>query len=100
VQDFRTYLSPWSGQPQSSPSLTATSSGGSIIVSASWNGATDVSDWRVLAGASPQSLAPVLVAPRTGFQTTIAAASTDRYVAVQALDSAGAVIGTSATVTT
>ena len=50
VQDFRTYLSPWSGQPASSPTLTAAASGGTITVSVSWNGATDVSEWRLLRG--------------------------------------------------
>ncbi len=99
VQDFRTYLSPWSGQPQSPPSLSAVASGGSITVAASWNGATAVSQWRVLAGASAGSLAPVALAPKTGFQTTITVASPGRFVAVQALNSVGAVIGTSPTVT-
>jgi hypothetical protein len=100
VQDFRTYLSPWSGQPETPPSLTASSSGAQITVSVSWNGATQVAEWRVLAGASPGSLTPVALAPKTGFQTTITAAGAARYVAVQALDATGAVIGTSATVTT
>jgi len=98
VQDFRTYLSPWSGQPASSPTLTAAASGGTITVSVSWNGATDVSEWRLLAGASPGSLEPVAVAPKAGFQTTLTASSAGRYVAVEALNSAGAVIGTSSTV--
>ena len=100
VQDFRTYLSPWSGQPETPPSLTASSSGAQITVSVSWNGATQVAEWRVLAGASPGSLTPVALAPKTGFQTTITAAAAAPYVAVQALDATGAVIGTSATVTT
>jgi hypothetical protein len=98
VQDFRTYLSPWSGQPDSPPSLTAAVSGSSITVSVSWNGATGVSEWRLLAGASPGSLEPVAVAPKAGFQTTITAVSAGGYVAVQALSSAGVVIGTSPTV--
>jgi len=99
VQSFRTYLSPWSGRPTTPPSLVATPSGaGAIAVSASWNGATEVASWRVLAGTSPGALAPVTTAPRAGFQTTISAPAAGPYVAVQALDSVGAVIGTSATV--
>jgi hypothetical protein len=99
VQDFRTYLSPWNGQPPGAPSVVASpGSGGTIAVSVSWNGATEVASWQVLAGASPSSLAAAASAAKAGFQTTIATPSAGPYVAVQALDSAGGVIGTSATV--
>jgi hypothetical protein len=99
VQDFRTYLSPWTGQPKSPPAVVATPNGaGALAVSVSWNGATEVASWRVLAGASASSLATVTSGAKTGFQTTIAALTTGPYVQVQALDSSGAVIGTSAVV--
>ena len=100
VQDFRTYLSPWSGQPTSAPSVVASpGSSATISVSVSWNGATQVASWRVLAGASTGALAPVATAAKTAaFQTTIAAPSAGPYVAVQALNSTGAVIGTSPTI--
>jgi hypothetical protein len=52
----------------------------------------------VLAGASSAALAPIATAAKSGFQTTITAATAGPYVAVQALDSSGAVLGTSATV--
>ena len=74
VQDFRTYLSPWSGQPKSAPAVVASPSGaGALSVSVSWNGATEVASWRVLAGASASSLAPVASGAKSGFQTTITA---------------------------
>jgi hypothetical protein len=99
VQDFRTYLSPWSGQPTTPPSVLAKAAGaGALSVAVSWNGATNVASWRVLAGASPGALAPVASAAKSGFQSTITAPSSGPYVAVQALDGAGAVIGSSATV--
>jgi hypothetical protein len=100
VQNFRTYLSPWSGRPASRPSVSVRSAGaGAFAVAVSWNGATDVASWRVLAGSSPSSpLAPVTSAPAAGFQTTITAHTAGPYLAVQALDGAGAVIGASSTV--
>ena len=52
VQDFRTYLSPWSGHPHSSPALAVSPGSGSLTAYASWNGATEVASWRVLAGSS------------------------------------------------
>jgi Arylsulfotransferase (ASST) len=99
VQNFNSFLAPWSGQPATAPSLSAQVAGaGAVTVAASWNGATTVGSWRVLAGPSPSALAPVASAPKTGFQTTIRAQTSAPYVEVQALDAAGAVIGTSAAV--
>jgi len=99
VQSFRTYLSPWSGQPTTAPSVVAApGASGAIAVSVSWNGATAVASWRVLAGTSPGALVAVASAAKTGFQTTISVAAAGPYVAVQALDSSGALLATSATV--
>jgi hypothetical protein len=98
VQDFRTYLSPWSGHPRGTPSLAVSKGSGSLTAYASWNGATEVASWRVLAGASASALAPVSTAPHHGFETAIKVSSTGPYVQVQALDGAGNVIGTSAAV--
>jgi len=99
VQSFKAFQSPWSGQPESVPSVVAKASGSrALAVSASWNGATDVASWRVLAGASPSALAPVMTTAKSGFQTTVSALTTGPYVAVQALDGAGAVLAVSPTV--
>jgi hypothetical protein len=96
VQDFRTYLAAWSGQPQTLPSVAAQSSGkGSLTVEASWNGATDVSAWRLLAGGSSQSLATVGTTSATGFQTTISAGKSGPYVEAVALGSGGQTLATS-----
>jgi Arylsulfotransferase (ASST) len=96
VQSFRTYLSPWSAQAPGAPSVVAQAGvAGTLSVSVSWNGATDVASWQVLAGAAPSALSAVASAPKAGFQTTIAAPTVGPYVQVQALDGAGAVIGAS-----
>jgi hypothetical protein len=96
VQNFRTSLASWSGQPPGSPSAVLIA-GVPPSVAVSWNGATAVSSWRLLAGASPTSLAPVATVPRAGFQTTISLPAGGAYAAVQALDAAGTVLGVSAT---
>jgi hypothetical protein len=99
VQDFRTYLSPWSATAPGRPSVVAKAAGsGAMSVAVSWNGATQIASWKVLAGASATALAPVLTAPKSGFETAIKASTTGPYVAVQALDASGNVLGTSATV--
>jgi hypothetical protein len=98
VQDFRTYLAPWSGQPLTAPAVAAAAGSGSTTVWASWNGATRVASWRVLGGASPGALSAVGSGSRTGFETVLRAPAGEPYVAVQALDASGSVLGTSATI--
>ena len=94
---YRAYRFPWVGTPAAQPSVASTSGGQNVY--ASWNGATQVARWQVLAGATAESLAPATSAPRTGFETRI---RTDgaAFVAVQALDAAGAVLGTSKAIST
>ncbi len=99
-QSYRTYRFPWTGTPASPPAIavSAASSSAPVTVYASWNGATTVASWRVLAGPSPSQLTPVAGAPKSGFETTIATPGPEPYVAVQALNAAGAVLGTSRTI--
>ncbi len=102
-ESYRTYVLPWSGQPVEPPAVAyvpSPAAHGGAVVYVSWNGATEVASWRVLAGSSPATLTPVSSAPKTGFETAISlsAAVTDPYVEVQALDGSGAVIGVSAVV--
>lgn len=92
---YRAYRSPWSGRPDDPPALAVSASGdGSVHLYASWNGATDVTAWRVLAGPRPDALVPVGDAKRTGFETQIVVHSGEPYFAVQALGGS-AVLATS-----
>ncbi len=96
VQDFRTYLFPWSGQPSTAPAIAVQAAAAGATVEASWNGATDVASWQVLGGGSPESLAPLATVARNGFQTTIpVSAGAGTYVAARALGASGQVLGTS-----
>ncbi len=98
-QSYRGYRFAWTGAPASAPSVAASAAaGGAATVYASWNGDTRTKSWRVLAGSSPQTLAPVASAARSGFETAIATPGAAPYVAVQALAESGAVLGTSATI--
>lgn len=91
---YRSYRDPWSATPSAPPDVAAQADGAGIRVYMSWNGATEVANWQVLTGSSPTSVAPVTVVPREGFET-IAAVPTATHVQAQALNTAGAVIGTS-----
>jgi hypothetical protein len=96
VNSYRAYRFPWTGRPSSSPALAVSSSGDSVTIYASWNGATEVAAWRMLGGASSSSLVSIAQGARTGFETTINLTSSLNYFAVQALDAQGNVLGTSA----
>jgi Arylsulfotransferase (ASST) len=95
---YRAYRFPWTGSPQTVPRVAATAGPGGTTVDVSWNGATEVSAWRVLAGSSASALAPVAVTPSVGFETQVDNVQGGRFVAVQALDASGRVLATSATV--
>jgi EmrB/QacA subfamily drug resistance transporter len=93
---YRARLEPWVGEPLYPPSGAARARGGASTVYASWNGATEVVSWRVLAGASAGALKPVAHAQRAGFQTAIPLPSAYAVYRVQALNAQGRAIGTSA----
>ncbi|MGD1051546.1 MAG: arylsulfotransferase family protein [Solirubrobacteraceae bacterium] len=98
VQSYRAYRFPWSGQPITRPTVAANvgSAAGTTAVAVNWNGATNVASWQVLAGSSPEALAPVGSPVATaGFETQITAPTSAPFVAVRALGKGGAVLSTS-----
>jgi Arylsulfotransferase (ASST) len=98
-QSYRDLRFAWTGTPATRPVFSATAAHGKGTVYASWNGATLVAGWRVLAGATPGSLRPVAQAARSGFESAIAlpARTSGGYLTVQALDAGGRVLATAAT---
>jgi hypothetical protein len=96
VQDFRTYLSPWSGHPSTLPAIVAKRRGARVEVQTSWNGATDVASWKLLTGGSPSLLTPFATIPRHGFQTAATVTTSAPYVESWALDANGNELGASA----
>jgi hypothetical protein len=58
-------------------------------VYASWNGATEVSGWKVEAGSSRNQMDPIGTATRHGFETVIPMPLEHRYASVTALDRIG-----------
>ena len=94
VESYRAFRFPWSGQPDEDPALAAEpGSDDKVTLYASWNGATEVATWEVLAGPAPDQLELVGSAPRKGFETSITAVVTEPYVGVRAKDESGRVLG-------
>jgi hypothetical protein len=93
-ESYRAFRAPWVGHPAGPPALVAVRhAGGGATVYASWNGATAVVRWRVLAGG--RALASV---PFAGFETAIRLRRAPPTVRVQALGASGRVLATSAAV--
>jgi hypothetical protein len=97
-QTYRALYSPnWVGTPYYPPSGTARRSRGRTTVYASWNGATQVASWQLLAGPDAAHLAAVAAKTGNGFETAIALKQgAYRLLELRAVDAQGQVIGTSA----
>jgi hypothetical protein len=83
VDSYRAYRFRWIGRPLLR-ALSLTVRGPDLYVS--WNGATEVVSWQLLAGARRTDLRPIRVAERTGFETQIPLERRTGWVAVRALD--------------
>jgi EmrB/QacA subfamily drug resistance transporter len=92
---YRATLEQWVGEPLSPPMGAARQTGGQTTVYASWNGATKVSSWRVLAGPSASRLTVVARSAKSGFETAIPVPQSYESFKVQALNADGRAIGAS-----
>ncbi len=92
---YRATLEQWVGLPLSSPVGVARETDGKTTVYVSWNGATQVVSWRVLAVSSAGTLAAVTTTAKSGFETAIPVPQGYRSFEVQALGAGGRVIGAS-----
>ena len=96
TQSYRAFRQKWSGRPAEDPAVVAEKAkGDKVNIYASWNGATEATTWRVLAGPDPEGLEPVGSVPWEGFETAVAIRTDEPYVAVRAEDDSGRVLGTS-----
>jgi EmrB/QacA subfamily drug resistance transporter len=91
---YRVNREHWIGLPLDRPRGAARAAGGTTKVYASWNGATEVASWKVLAGPAGQEQA-VKTAKRSGFETAIPVGSVNDRFVVLALARDGRVLGES-----
>jgi len=96
VESYRAFRFPWKGQPEDRPAVVAEAGPDNrVTLYVSWNGATEVDTWKVLAGGDPDKLEPAGSAPRKGFETAVTLYTTEPYFAVEARDSSGRILSTS-----
>ena len=93
---YRAVRGSWTGRPAGRPAIAARRRQRRLVTLwASWNGATEIRRWRVLAGRRPDELAGLETFPFRGLETKMRVATGARYVAVVALDASGAPLGRS-----
>jgi hypothetical protein len=94
---YRALKAKWVGMPGTKAlGVAVRKVGGKPVVYASWNGATQVAKWKVLAGKKAGSVTKAAgEASWAGFETPITASNAGPYFEVQALDSHGHVLATS-----
>jgi Arylsulfotransferase (ASST) len=97
---YQAFRHVWRGEPLDRPAVAArrgAADADRLTVWASWNGATAVRSWQLLAGDGdgPGDLAPIATVPWDGFETAIRVRSDAPRVAVRALDADGAPLGAS-----
>jgi len=101
MSPYRAYRFPWTGQPAGSPAVAYVPSPGAAgggTLYASWNGATGVASWRVLAGPTPATLTPLSSRGQDGLRDgdlSLPASVAGENVAAQAPRRLGRVLGSS-----
>jgi len=96
IQSYRAYCYQWTGRPATQPTVAVRASGpGRMNAYATWNGATEVASWELLAGRTSSSLKSMAQAQSAGFETVIPVPPGLSYVAVRALDARKRVLATS-----
>ena len=92
---YRAYKAAWEGHPTTQPRVVIQENASDDRhVYVSWNGATEVAQWRLLAGADEASATEQVTVDKESFETSLPLSTDSDYVAVEALDSDGHVLAT------
>jgi hypothetical protein len=90
ADSYRAFRFGWTGRPVTRPAVVVHRR----RLYVSWNGATEVARWQLLAGSARERLHPFRTVPKRGFETSAPAPALP-WLAVRALDRAGRALGTS-----
>jgi len=94
-KSYRAFRFPWNADPSDQLAATAEhTSEDEVSVYASWNGATQVATWEVLADPSPNRLESLGSVPWDGFEMAMSVRTAEPYVVVRAKHRSGRVLGT------
>lgn len=90
---YRAYKGQWEGDPNTAPDVVIQESdNGQQRAYVSWNGATEVDRWRLIAGEDADNIVQQTSVNKASFETSIPVLQESEYIAVQALDTNGDVL--------
>jgi len=92
---YRTVRSDWTGKPSGHPAIAVRHHNGGARVYASWNGATEIHRWRILAGRTAAHLSWAGAADKKSFETMVPTTHRGPHYRAVALDKHGHVLGRS-----
>lgn len=93
---YRAYTFDWTGRPTTDPDAVLAEEDGEAAVHVSWNGATEVAEWRLTAGEDGGGTAEATTVERDGFETAVPVPEEGleaESLTVEALDADGEVLG-------
>ncbi|KAI0556145.1 ASST-domain-containing protein [Xylaria curta] len=99
--NYRAFKMNWKGYPTWDPEIAVVRTGtdGGFKIYVSWNGATEVENWKLLWGFTHGGVTePAVVVPRAGFETEIHLKYVLPFVRAVALDKDGQILGMTAVV--
>lgn len=87
---YRTFRFELDARPAGRPATEVVANAdGSLTLYVSWNGATQVASWQLMAGPDAGAMRPAVTVPRAGFETAIPLPVRSGAVSVVALDAHG-----------
>ena len=95
TMNYRAFRFPWIGRPRQSPRLVRHTASGRRRLYASWNGATQVADWRLETRSGAEGFTPVLTTAKKGFETSLPVPASGDFAVVVALAVDGRILGRS-----
>ena len=90
--NYRAFRLPWVGHPRKAPRLVRRAVSGRRRLYVSWNGATQVADWRLETRSGAGGFTPVRTKAKTGFETSFPVPSNGDAARVVALAGDGRVL--------
>ncbi|HEX3805983.1 MAG TPA: arylsulfotransferase family protein [Gaiellaceae bacterium] len=94
-ENYRAIRQPWVGRPSEPPTAIYRYLHGHGLVYASWNGATEVTHWRLETGTRVGALTGSSTVPRSGFETQLPVPAGAKVAIATALDRHGKELGRS-----
>jgi hypothetical protein len=96
---YRAYREPWQGQPLDDPVVSVEAADDGVVTAwVSWNGASEVATWELVAGTDTDQLSSASTAEADGFESGLPVPEGAALIAVRALGADGETLGESATI--